>query len=255
MIISHTHATTNTTGTGSPTASGTGSGSTPGAGTTATGGTSSSTSSGSTSGSAAGVSIGGTDFLTLMLAQLKNQDPTSPVDSNQFLSQLASLSEVQGINQLNTSFSALSTSLVSNQALQASSLLGHQVAVTSTTGTLASSGATLTGAVSVPQTTSQVTLNISNSSGVLVKTINLGAQSAGLAGFSWNGQDSGGSAVPAGTYTLSATVAGVASGTAVGTLVNGTVDSVTMGAGASGLTLNVAGLGSVPFSSVQQISN
>jgi flagellar basal-body rod modification protein FlgD len=201
------------------------------------------------------VTLGGTDFLTLMLAQLQNQDPTSPVDSNTFLSQLASLSEVQGINQLNTSFSALSTSLTSNQAMQASSLLGHTVAVTSTTGTLATSGATLSGAVSVPQTSSQVTLNISNSAGVLVQSINLGAQSAGLANFSWNGETSSGSAAPAGTYTLSANVSGVASGTAVTTQVNGVVDSVTMGAGTTGLTLNVAGLGSVPFSSVQQISN
>ena len=244
MIISHTHAAS--TGTGGST--GTGS-------TTGTSGTGSSTSSGSTSGAASGVSLGGTDFLTLMLAQLQNQDPTSPVDSNAFLSQLAALSEVQGINQLNTSFSTLSSSLTSNQAMQASSLLGHTVAVASTTGTLATSGATLTGAVSVPQTSSQVTLNISNSAGVLVQTINLGAQSAGLANFTWNGEDSSGAAAPAGTYTLSATVAGVSSSTAVTTLVNGTVDSVTMGSGTTGLTLNVAGLGSVPFSSVQQISN
>jgi flagellar basal-body rod modification protein FlgD len=246
MIISHTHATNGASGS-------TGNGSTGGTG--GTSGTGSSTGSGSTSGSANGVSLGGTDFLTLMLAQLKNQDPTSPVDSNEFLSQLASLSEVQGINQLNTSFSTLSASLTSNQAMQASSLLGHTVAVASTTGTLATSGATLTGAVSVPQTSSQVTLNITNSAGVLVDSINLGAQSAGLANFSWNGEDSSGKAASAGTYTLSASVAGVASGTAVTTLVNGTVDSVTMGAGTTGLTLNVAGLGSVPFTSVQQISN
>ena len=82
--------------------------------------------SATSSSSANGVTLGGTDFLTLMLAQLQNQDPTSPVDSNEFLSQLASLSEVQGITQLNTSFSSLSNSLVSSQALQASSLLGHQ---------------------------------------------------------------------------------------------------------------------------------
>ncbi len=69
-----------------------------------------------------------------MLAQLKNQDPTSPVDSNTFLAQLASLSEVQGITQLNTSFSALSNSLISSQALQASSLLGHQALVASSDG-------------------------------------------------------------------------------------------------------------------------
>jgi flagellar basal-body rod modification protein FlgD len=217
--------------------------------------TGASSSSGGAASPATATSLGGTDFLTLMLAQLKNQDPTSPVDSNTFLSQLASLSEVQGITNLNTSFSALSSSMVSSQALQASSLLGHQALVSSSTATLATAGGTITGAVAVPQTTSAVTLNIANSAGVLVQRINLGAQSSGLANFSWNGTQGDGSQAPPGQYTVTAQVAGVASGTAVGTYVNGTVQSVTMGAGTTGLTLNVAGLGSVPFSSVQQISN
>jgi flagellar basal-body rod modification protein FlgD len=228
-------------------------------GTTGGSGTSGTSGSGSTSStsssSANGVTLGGTDFLTLMLAQLQNQDPTSPVDSNEFLSQLASLSEVQGIQQLNTSFSSLSSSLVSNQALQASSLLGHQALVTSSTATLSKAGGTVTGAVNVPQTSSSVVLNIANSAGVLVNSIKLGAQTAGLADFTWNGETSSGSAAPAGTYTLSAQVNGVSGGTAISTLVGGTVDSVTMGAGSTGMTLNIAGLGSVPFSSVAQISN
>src|SRR5271165_2318450 len=208
-----------------------------------------------TTGAGAGVTLGGTDFLTLMLAQLKNQDPTSPVDSNTFLTQLAQLSEVQGINSLNTSFNALSGSLSSSQALQASSLLGHQALVSSGTATLATNG-TVSGAVNVPQTTSQVVLNISDSSGALVGQINLGAQSAGLANYSWNGTESNGSQAPPGQYTLSAQYAGATSGsTAATTLVNGTIESVSMGAGSTGLTLNVAGIGSVPFSSVQQISN
>jgi flagellar basal-body rod modification protein FlgD len=200
--------------------------------------------------------LGGTDFITLMLAQLQNQDPTSPVDSNTFLTQLAQLSEVQGISSLNTNFGALSTSLTSNQAMQASSLLGHQALVSSSTATLASAGAAVTGAVNVPQNTSQVTLSITNSSGALVSQINLGAQSAGLANFSWNGTTGGGSQAPAGTYTLTAQYAGATSGSAAATtLVSGTVESVSMGAGSTGLTLNVAGVGSVPFSNVQQISN
>jgi flagellar basal-body rod modification protein FlgD len=216
--------------------------------------------------------------LTLMLAQLQNQDPTSPVDSNTFLSQLAELSEVQGITNLNTAFSTLSSSLTSNQALQASSLLGHQAMVASSTATTATAGAAVTGAVSVPQTTSQVVLNITNSAGVLVSQINLGAQSAGLASYSWNGTMSNGAQAPAGTYTLSATYAGSTSGgTAATTYVNGTVESVSMGGSGStgsstsgstsgsnsssssgtstGLTLNISGVGSVPFASVQQISN
>jgi len=220
--------------------------------TTSTGSTTGSSSSGT---GVAGASLGGTDFLTLMLAQLKNQDPTSPVDSNTFLSQLASLSEVQGITNLNTSFSTLSNSLSSNQALQASSLLGHQALVSSPTATLATAGSAITGAVQVPQTTSGVTVNISNSAGVLVQSISLGAQSTGLANFTWNGTQGDGSAAPAGTYTLSAEVDGVSSGTAVGTYVNGTVESVTMGSGTAGMTLNVSGLGSVPYANVTQISN
>jgi flagellar basal-body rod modification protein FlgD len=200
-----------------------------------------------------GTSLGGADFLTLMLAQLKNQDPTSPIDSNLFLNQLAALSEVQGITQLNTSFSSLSNSLVSNQALQASSLLGHQVLVASATGSLDANG-TLSGAVTVPQSTSQLVLNITDASGALVQQLDLGAQSAGLAGFSWDGKLADGTQAPAGQYGLSAQMAGATSGTAAATSVYGIVDSVTMGAGQTGLTLNVGGLGSVPFSSVQQIS-
>jgi flagellar basal-body rod modification protein FlgD len=243
MLINGTHATTPTnlptTGTGTPSGTGTGTGS-----------------GSSTANSASSLgTLGGTDFITLMLAQLQNQDPTSPVDSNTFLTQLAQLSEVQGITSLNTNFSTLSNSLTSNQAMQASSLLGHQVLVSSSTATLAA-GATVTGAVNVPQTTSQVTLSITDSNGNVVNQINLGAQSAGLANFSWNGTMGNGSQAPAGTYTLTAQYAGqVSGGTAATTLVNGTVDSVSMGAGSAGMTLNVAGVGSVPFSSLQQISN
>jgi flagellar basal-body rod modification protein FlgD len=245
MLITGVHAATNGTGTGT-------NGSNGATGTNNAGSTGSTDSSGGVNGAA---TLGGTDFLTLMLAQLKNQDPTSPVDSNTFLSQLAQLSEVQGITALNTSFSSLSSSLSANQALQASSLLGHQALVASPTTTVAA-GAAVTGAVSVPQTTSDVVLGVTNSAGVLVRQIDLGAQSAGMAGFTWDGKGSDGSAAPAGTYTLTAQYAGQTKGsTAATTYVAGTVQSVSMSAGSTGMTVNVAGVGSVPFSSVQQISN
>jgi flagellar basal-body rod modification protein FlgD len=236
MLISHIKAATTPTTTSNSAASGT---------------SATSTSSAAGSSGASGISLGGTDFLTLMLAQLKNQDPTSPIDSNAFLTQLAQLSEVQGIQQLNTSFSS---SLQANQTLQASSLLGHQVLASSSTATLASGG-TVTGAVQVPQNTSAVTVDVLDGSGTLVQQISLGAQSTGLANFTWNGTESNGSQAPAGTYSLKATVDGVPSTTAISTYVNGTVDSVTMASGTSGLILNVAGVGSVPFSSVTQIAN
>ena len=145
--------------------------------------------------------------------------------------------------------------------------------VASSTATTSTAGATVSGAVSIPQTTSQAVLSITNSAGVLVSQINLGAQSAGLANFTWNGTTSTGAAAPAGTYTLSAAYAGATSGgTAATTYVNGTVESVSMGGSGStgtssssssasssststGMTLNISGVGSVPFSSLQQISN
>jgi flagellar basal-body rod modification protein FlgD len=242
-MVNGTNATNFTTGTGTGTT---------GIGTTA--GTASG--SAATAGVNAGATLGGTNFLTLMLAQLKNQDPTSPVDSNTFLTQLAQLSEVQGINTLNTSFGSLSSSLTSAQTMQASSLLGHNALVTSGTASLTTAGGAVTGAVTVPQTTSMVTLSIANGAGTVVKTVNLGAQSAGLASFSWDGKLSTGAAAPAGTYTLSASYAGQTSTSAAATTaVNGVVDSVSMGAGTSGMTLNVAGVGSVAISALQQISN
>src|SRR5258708_13002617 len=162
MVVSGTNAAGNT-GTGSP------------------GGTGSAAGAGSNSPSGAGAAnsattLGGTNFLTLMLAQLKNQDPTSPVDSNTFLTQLAQLSEVQGITQLNTSFSTLSSSLSPSQALQASSLLGHKVLATSTAANLTANG-TVTGAVNVPQTPSQVLLHVKHSPADLVRQTDSAPQS------------------------------------------------------------------------------
>jgi flagellar basal-body rod modification protein FlgD len=242
MLINGIHAATQPAGTGT------------GTGTTGTGSTGSAGSTGSTPATSSS-SLGGTDFLTLMLAQLKNQDPTSPVDSNTFLTQLAQLSQVQGITSLNTSFNSLSSALNPNPVLQASSLLGHHVLANSGTASIAAGG-TVTGAVNVPQTTSQVLLTVTDSRGAVVNQLNLGAQSAGLASFSWNGQTGNGAQAPAGTYTLTAQYAGAIKGSAApATLVNGTVESVSMGAGSTGLTVNVAGIGSVPFSSVQQIFN
>ena len=107
MLITGVHAATNGTGTGTNGTNGA-------TGTNGTGNTGSAGSGDSSGGVNGAATLGGTDFLTLMLAQLKNQDPTSPVDSNTFLSQLAQLSEVQGITSLNTTFSSLSSSLSSS---------------------------------------------------------------------------------------------------------------------------------------------
>ena len=79
--------------------------------------------------------LGQEDFLHLMLTQLKNQDPFKPMESGEFLGQIAQFGTVQGLAGLQTSFDSLSSSLVSNQALQASTVVGRSALVqTSTIG-------------------------------------------------------------------------------------------------------------------------
>jgi flagellar basal-body rod modification protein FlgD len=194
------------------------------------------------------------DFLNLMLTQLKNQDPTQPLDTSQMSAQLAQIGTVTGINQLNSSFSALASSFASNQALQASSLLGRNVLVASGVAPL-SAGGKVNGAVDVTKGAGAVTVQVFNAAGALVKTLPLGTPSTGLAQFTWDGTDNSGAAQPAGSYVLKAQGVSGTQNTALQTLVSAQVQSVTLNGGgaAGGLQLSVAGVGSVPLSSVTQI--
>ena len=188
------------------------------------------------------------DFLQLMTAQLQTQDPLNPVSNADFFSQIAQFSTVSGISQLNSSFSSLSSQLSSSQSLQAAGLIGHGVLVPGSTTQLTSSG--LYGAVEVPSS-GPVTVQIRNSSGALVGTLDLGTQAAGTVPFTWDGKGADGNALPTGSYTISAQVGSGASAQAADTDVAGVVESVSIGSG--GLTLNVDGIGDVPFSNVKQI--
>src|SRR5450432_2389707 len=125
------------------------------------------------------------NYLNLMMEQLKNQDPTKPMDASSIMGQLAQFGTVQGINNLNSSFSTLSSQLVSSQALQASSLLGNYVLVPTSSASLATGGS-INGAVTMATPANAVNVQIVNAAGAIVQTIPLGNQNAGTAGFSWN---------------------------------------------------------------------
>lgn len=195
------------------------------------------------------------DFLNLMMQQLKNQDPTKPMDESAIMGQLAQFGTVSGIADLNTSFSSLSSQLVSNQALQASSLLGHNVLVTGSAAPLAAGG-TVAGAVNVPAAASGVVVEIVNSAGAVVRTMPLGNESAGLANFSWDGRTDAGTVAPPGTYGVVAGGSIGGQGQQFSTLIEAQVMSITLNgaSGSGGLTLHLAGIGDVPFSAVQQIN-
>jgi flagellar basal-body rod modification protein FlgD len=210
----------------------------------------SSSSTASAATAAASTAVNEQDFLQLLTTQLQDQDPTNPVSDTDFFSQIAAFSEVSGIDQLNSSFSTLASTLQSSQTLQAAGLVGQTVLVSSSTGQLTSSG--LSGTVTAP-VSGDVQVGIYNSSGTLVNTLDLGVQSAGTVPFTWNGQDSSGNAQPAGTYTIKATVGSGSSAQTASTDVAVQVLSVVPN-GSNGIELDLEGVGEVPLSSVQQIN-
>ena len=196
--------------------------------------------------------LGQEDFMNLMLTQLRNQDPFKPMESGEFLGQLAQFGTVQGLAGLQTSFDSLASSLVSNQALQASSLVGRSaLASTSTLGIAA--GQAVAGAVDLPATSSTVSLAIRDSSGQTVRTLQLGAQPEGLVPFAWDGRTDDGTAAPAGRYTFDATYFSGTESVVADTLVRAPIDSVLLGA--DGFSVELRGIGELPFTAVREIRN
>lgn len=189
-------------------------------------------------------------FLTMLTAQLQNQDPTNPMDNAQITSQMAALSTVTGINQLNTTLQALSDSMALGQSVSAASLIGHGVLVPGSALNLASSQAV--GGVTLTQPADSLNVTIKDSAGNIVNTLQLGAQTtAGVVPFAWNGSTASGTTAPDGSYTFTAqaVLSGVTSTPA--TLAYGTVNAVTPGK--SGATVNVGQLGGFALSAVQQV--
>jgi flagellar basal-body rod modification protein FlgD len=184
-------------------------------------------------------------FLTMLVAQLKNQDPMNPMDNSQITTQLSQLSTLQGIQQLNTTLTAYTQS----QSFQSVNMIGHNVLAPGSA--LSLSGGKAIGGVEVPSAVDQLQVNVTDASGAVVKTINLGSQSQGVVPFQWDGTTNSGQTAPDGSYSF--TVSGSLSGksVAVSGLSVGLVQSVLMDQ--SGPMLSVQGMGLVDLSQVKQI--
>lgn len=191
------------------------------------------------------------DFMSLMTTQLKNQDPLKPMESGDFLGQIASFGTVSGIADLQDSFSSFAKAMQSDQALQGSSLVGRSVLVPSSIGMMSPEDG-LKGQINVAEPVTDLKVQVYSEGGVPVKTIELGAAS-GYTNFTWDGFDENGQAMPEGIYQFRATGTVNGENTAFGTATIAKVSSVLVGSGSQGLTVNLAGIGSVPFGEVQEI--
>lgn len=192
------------------------------------------------------------DFLELMVTQLTHQDPFEPMENGDFLAQIAQFSAVSGLDELNNSFSELSASMTSNQATQAGALIGREVLVDTNLGLLPQGG-TLNGVVDLTSSAGAVTVTIKDATGALIKEISFGTQPKGQIEFSWDGSTDSGDYAPPGVYSVSTEAVIENENIMLPTLVAARVDSVNLGSGQQGLTLNLDGLGSVAFSNVAQI--
>ncbi len=198
-------------------------------------------------------SLGQQDFLRLMVAQVQNQDPMQPQPNGEFLSQLAQFSTNDGITKMQDSLQQLASSLQSNQALQASALVGRKVLVNSDKLALGAEGE-VKAAIDMPAGLSNLSASIYSESGELIKTMPLGQPEPGFFQFAWDGKGQNEQRAPAGKYRVE--VHGTYSGqeVALKTMTSANVDSVSLGQNGEGLKLNVAGVGSVFLDQVRQIT-
>ncbi len=178
---------------------------------------SASTTSGTTTGSTTSAAIGSlttnySDFLDMLTTQLQDQDPTSPMTSDNFTSELVQFAGVEQQITTNTNLSSLISLSQDQQLSQSSDLVGKSVTVTGTTVPLQNSAATINYATASAE---PIGIAITNSGGQIVKQVS-GTSAAGANTYTWNGTDSSGNTVPDGPYTVAVeTIDGTGTTTAV----------------------------------------
>jgi flagellar basal-body rod modification protein FlgD len=193
------------------------------------------------------------DFFALLTEQLANQDPTKPVDNDQMVSQMTSFTISEGITSLNDKFDSFATSMTSNQALQATSLIGQNVLLPGNSGYMANTGEGFSGVVVNERTAQNMEITIENEIGEVQRVIQSGTQPAGNIEFNWDGTDQYGNQLPPGNYVVKAQGQVFGEETALPTAINRHVDSVSLAASSNSVILNLDGDVSVELTDVIQI--
>lgn len=194
--------------------------------------------------------LGQEQFMQLMIAQLRNQDPTKPMDPADFLGQLAQFGTVSGIQSMQSSLTSLSDALRSSQVLGGTNLVGHAVLADASEAVLGTTGV-VAGTTTIPAGASEAGIVITDASGQLVRRMPLSTQE-GEAEFVWDGNTDLGERAPAGNYTVSAIVRNGTTSEQLDTRLLGRVGSVTIDPGNYSMTLNTD-LGPISLSRVRRV--
>ncbi|KTF19578.1 flagellar hook assembly protein FlgD [Pseudoalteromonas sp. 10-33] len=191
------------------------------------------------------------DFFSLLTQQLSFQDPSKPADNDQMIAQMTNFTMAEGISNLNSNFESLAASMTSNSALQASTLVGKQALLESDSLDLNATGEAK-GSVVAESPVESLTLRITDESGQLVRSIELGSQSAGAIRFAWDGKNEAGERLPEGEYNIVAegSTNGEFSSLPIATFKN--IESVNIN-GANGIIINTKE-GAVRLTDVAEIA-
>lgn len=193
-------------------------------------------------------------FLRLMLAQLENQNPLQPQDGTEFLSQMAQFSTVEGIGNLNNGIDELNGLYRSNQALQATALVGRDVLVTGNTGYLDGGANLVSGVIhSDGVAANNVIVNIKNEKNEIVRQIELDSIVSDDFSFAWDGTDKNGARLEAGQYTFDVTGRVGENVESLRTSMYANVNSVSIVNTNGDMLLNLHGLGQISSNSIQQV--
>jgi flagellar basal-body rod modification protein FlgD len=175
------------------------------------------------------------EFLQLLTTQLQHQDPTSPLDPNQFTQELVQFASVEQQINTNTSLTTMIQLQQSQQAASALQFIGATVEVAGTTAQLANGRAAWGYLVNQPATAS---ISISNSAGQVVFSTTQAVQ-PGAQSFAWNGRDNQGNALPGGNYTIAISAVGSSNqNVPVTTQIQGVVTGVDVSKSPPSLTVN-----------------
>jgi len=150
-------------------------------------------------------SLGQAEFLKLMMAQLKNQDPLAPMENGEFLGQMAQFSTVNSIGEMSKQLQGLSDQMANSRLLSSGSLIGRSVLSTGNYGELAE-GKSLDGSVRITEPVDGAVVYIRNAIGQVMETFELGPSGAGDYPFSWDGALPGGANAMPGRYQVDVAV-------------------------------------------------
>jgi flagellar basal-body rod modification protein FlgD len=153
-------------------------------------------------------SLDQSDYLKLMTAQLQYQDPFSPMDNSQMVAQMAQFSQIAGQTQTNTTLNSIADALSGSRLSDAASWIGKSMLVKSSTVPADAAGQ-YAGQITLTGDSNAVSVDLVDSAGSVVKTIDMGAQKAGDVNFYWNGEDDAGNRVTSGNLTVRVTGATV----------------------------------------------